>query len=412
MARRQQRGWLKKENRVPGETWVFYFRTTRKSDGKRVENKIPIGLVQDFPDRNSAWAEIERLHLQINPVDSRRGVTFGDLALHYAEHELVGRTESIHPKAHTTIKGYERVLRNRLLPRWGNRIALGIEPLEVEQWLKALKIEEELANPTLDRMRRVMSLVYRHGQRYSLIPRSQESNPMRFVRCKTTSGYEAMILTPEQAYAVFRNLRDPERTLTLLAAGTGLRISECLGLQWQDVSFADAMIHVRRTWTCGQVGLPKSKASKGPVPLHPLLAEFMLRWKQTTPYSRPGDWVFPSDRLKGEQPRVANMLVEDYLRPAAVKAGILSSHRDEHGRLVDDDPRRFGFHNLRHSLASFLIRMRTDPKTVQTLLRHSDVKLTLQFYSHAVSQDRMAAAGEMLIAILSHAADQSGLKAD
>src|SRR5204862_8047684 len=86
--------------------------------------------------------------------------------------------------------------------------------------------------------------------------------------------------------------------------------------------------------SCGQVGLPKSKASKGPVPLHPLLAEFMLRWKQKTPYSRLGDWVFPSDRLKGEQPRVANMLVEDYLRPAAVKAGILSSHRDEHGRLV------------------------------------------------------------------------------
>jgi hypothetical protein len=31
---------------------------------------------------------------------------------------------------------------------------------------------------------------------------------------------------------------------------------------------------------------------------------------------------------------------------------------------------------------------------------------------HAVSQDRMAAAGEMLIAILSPAADQSGPKAD
>lgn len=53
---------------------------------------------------------------------------------------------------------------------------------------------------------------------------------MRFVRCKTTSGYEAMILTPEQAYAIVCNLREPERTLTLLAAGTGLRISECLGL--------------------------------------------------------------------------------------------------------------------------------------------------------------------------------------
>ena len=73
-----------------------------------------------------------------------------------------------------------------------------------------------------------------------------------------------MILTPEQAYAIVCNLREPERTLTLLAAGTGLRISECLGLQWHDVTFADGMIHVRRTWTWGQVGLPKSKASKGP----------------------------------------------------------------------------------------------------------------------------------------------------
>jgi integrase len=300
-------------------------------------------------------------------------------------------------------------LQNRLLPRWGKRIALGIEPLEVEQWLTALKVEEDLANPTLDRIRRVMSMVYRHGQRYGLIARSQESNPMRFVRCKTTSGYEAMILTPEQAYAIVRNLREPERTLTLLAAGTGLRISECLGLQWQDVDFADAMIHVRRTWTCGQIGLPKTKASKGPVPLHPLLAEFMTRWKEKTAYPKSAHWVFPSLRLKGKQPRVANMLVEDYLRPAAAKVEILSSHRDKKGRLVEDDPRRFGFHNLRHSLASFLVRIRTNPKTVQTLLRHSDVKLTLQFYSHAVSQDRMATAGEMLIAILSHAADQSRL---
>src|SRR6267154_6672958 len=172
MARRRQRGWLKKENWIQGETGVLYFRTMRKSDGRRVENKIPIGLLRDLPDKRTAWAEVERLHLPINPVDSRRGVTFADLALHYAEYELIERSESIHPKAHTTIKGYERVLRNRLLPKWGNRIALGIEPLEVEQWLRALKKEEELANPTLDKTHRVMSLVYKHGQRYGLIPRN------------------------------------------------------------------------------------------------------------------------------------------------------------------------------------------------------------------------------------------------
>jgi integrase len=367
-------------------------------------------LAKDFPEKSHAWSEVKRLHVHISQVNSRRGVAFGDLAQHYAEHELVDQAESIHAKAHTTVRSYERIIRNRLLPKWGHRITVGLEPLEVEQWLKDLKREKRFANPTLDKTRRVMSLIDMHFQRYGLIPRTQESNPMRFVRCKTTSAYEAMILTPEQAYAVLLNLQEPERTLTLLASGKGLRISECLGLQWQDVSFADAMIHVRRTWTCGQVGLPKSKASKGPVPLHPLLAEFMHRWKQKTPYSQSCDWVFPSCRLEGKQPRVGNMLVEDHLRP--VKAGILSSHPDVRGHLVDDDPRRFGFHNLRHSLASFLIRIRTDPKTVQTLLRHSDVKLTLQFYTHAVSRDRMAAAGKMLTAILSHAADQSGLKAD
>src|SRR5208283_4059179 len=390
MARRHQQGWLKKEKRSQGETWVLFFRTVRKSDGKRVENKVPIGLVKDFPDKSCVWAEVERQHLHINQVDFRGCVTFADLAHHYAEHELVEPTESIHPKAHTTIRAYERVLRNRLLPRWGNRVALSVEPLEVEQWLKSLKVQDGLGNPTLDRTRRVMSLVYKHSQRYGLIPRTQESNPMRFVRCKTTSEYEAMILTPKQAYAVLHNLREPERTLTLLAASTGLRISECLGLQWQDVSFGESTISVRRTWTCGRIGVPKSKASHAPVPLHPLLAEFMQEWKNTTPYFEPEHWVFASFKLKGRQPRTANMLVEDHLRPAAVKAGALKE-----GEKV-----RFGFHNLRHSLASFLVRKGTDVKTVQKMLRHSDVSTTLGIYAHSMSEDRLAAQDDMLAAMM------------
>jgi hypothetical protein len=144
IAHRHQRGWLKKETRRQGETWVLFFRTVRKSDRKRVENKIPIGLVRDFPDKNRAWEEVERQHLHINQADFRGCVTFADLAHHYAEHELIEPTESIHLKAHTTIRGYERVLRNRLLPRWRKRVALSIEPLEVEQWLKGLKDVEGL----------------------------------------------------------------------------------------------------------------------------------------------------------------------------------------------------------------------------------------------------------------------------
>jgi hypothetical protein len=153
MAQRHQRGWLKKEKRAQGETWVLFFRTTRQSDGKRVENKVPIGLVRHLPEASSAWAEVERLHVPVNQVDARRGWIFGDLAQHYAEHELAEASEAIRTKAHTTIKGYERVLRNRLLPRWGNRIGLGIEPLEIrfEQPESAFETKVSVsgfANPT------------------------------------------------------------------------------------------------------------------------------------------------------------------------------------------------------------------------------------------------------------------------
>jgi len=84
------------------------------------------------------------------------------------------------------------------------------------------------------------------------------------------------------------------------------------------------------------------------------------------------------------------MLVADYLRPAAIKAGVL----------VEGDPRRFGFHNLRHSLASFLVRTKTDPKTVQSLLRHSDATTTLNLHAHSLGGDQLGGQGEILTAIL------------
>jgi site-specific recombinase XerD len=84
------------------------------------------------------------------------------------------------------------------------------------------------------------------------------------------------------------------------------------------------------------------------------------------------------------------MLVEDHLRPAVVKAGVLK----------EDEKVRFGFHNLRHSLASFLVRNGTDVKTVQKMLRHSDVSTTLGIYAHSMSEDRLVAQADTLTAMM------------
>lgn len=390
MPREQQRGWLKSETRSDGETWVFCFRCLRPLDGRRVEKKVRVGLVEDFPEKSDAWAEVERLqlHLLTNQENPVRGpeITFADLAESYIKVELGDQSAATIEKAYSSICTYLRYLKKYLLPRFGSRTAGSIGPVEVENWLRDWKKRENLKNSTLDKIRRVMDLTFKHGQRYGLLPRTQEANPMRFVRQRTKSDYEPITVTPEQAFEIILSLEEPERTLTLIGVATGLRISEILALIWEDVDFENQRINVRHAYVWGKIGKPKSKASRDPVPLHPLLAGCLLAWRKETPYAKPSDFVFPSFRLHGKKPRAANSLVADHLRPAAEIAGVLKP----------GDKRRFGFHNLRHSLASTLVMMNVDPKTVQRTLRHSDVRTTLQLYVHPSMDAAMEAQGKFL----------------
>jgi integrase len=72
------------------------------------------------------------------------------------------------------------------------------------------------------------------------------------------------------------------------------------------------------------------------------------------------------------------MIVQDYIRPAAIVAGVIS-----------EECPRFGFHNLRHGLSTFLIENGHDPVVVQRMLRQSDVQMTMH-YVHNSHQARNA----------------------
>jgi integrase len=392
---RYQNGSVRVEQRSDGPTWVFRFYVTRY-DGKRVEHKTALGLVQSIgADESDAWRAVDRQRLRenINQSQPFRGKprTFDQLAQHYMEHELAeDQSEATIEKAYTTAKTYKRILKKRVLPFFGKRAALSIEPLEVEQWLKQLKKAESLENPTLDKIRKVMTLVYKHGQRFGLIPRDESANPMRWVRQRTISDYRAIIMNPRQAFEILLNIPEPRRTLVLTDAATALRVSEILGLGWPDLDFEGQVINVRRAYVWGKFKLPKSKASKAPVPMHPLLAGFLLAWRERTPYAKDSDFVFPSFRLKGKKPLSASIMVQKYLRPAAVKAGVIGK----------DDRVRFGFHNFRHSLASALVKLKCDPKTVQSILRHEDPGITMRLYVQSDQESKLEAQGKFLEQLL------------
>lgn len=398
---RYQNGSIRIEPRKDGRTWVYRFRATR-SDGKRVERTVAIGLVEKVgtSDRD-AWAEVDRQHLreEVNQLQPFRGTprTYGQLCQHYMENELMeDQSEATIPKAFATIETYKRQLMRRIIPRWGRFAPSAIQSLDVEAWFKELKRGNPknkampLADPTIDKIRRVMHLVYLHGQRCNFLPRQQEGNPMNWVRQRTTSDYQALIMTPQQAFEILLNIPEPRRTLVLSDAGTALRVSEILGLMWMDLDFDDLVMHVRRAYVWGRFKVPKSKASRAPVPMHPLLAGFLLGWRERTPYSREDDFVFPSTRLKGKKPLSASILVQKYLRPAAVKAGVLVA-----GQKI-----RFGFHNFRHSLASALVKMKVDPKTVQEFLRQAHVTTTLQLYAQSDMESKREAQGRFLEQLL------------
>ena len=173
---RYQIGSLRQEQRKAGPTWVLRFYAQKGT--KRVERTVAVGLVSDFPSEFAARQEVARQHLleSINQPEFQGPFTFGDLAQHYEENELGDQFDAVDPKSHSTIAGYKRNLRLYILPKWGRRVALGIEPLEIEHWLKTLKRERNLQNPTMDKQRRLMNLVYKSAQRYGLLPRTLQDD--------------------------------------------------------------------------------------------------------------------------------------------------------------------------------------------------------------------------------------------
>ena len=90
------------------------------------------------------------------------------------------------------------------------------------------------------------------------------------------------------------------------------------------------------------------------------------------------------------------MLVADHLMPAARKAGITG---------------QVGFHTLRRTLASVLVANGNDPKLVQELLRHSNVKTTLDIYAKAMTPAKLEAQGWVLGQLLAGKAQPTVPKA-
>jgi integrase len=403
MARLQGKGWFRTRQQTKGEVVFFCCYSRDPATGERRERLHKLGPVSQFADTASRWQEVGRLGLTLFIDNPLSDLKFEALVDRYIASGAIEQKTLSQKKASGTVAVLRHNLEDYCLPRWRSISAREIEPKSLEEWLLYLHNEKRLAWTTINKIKQAMQGVFKYGRKKKLLP--ADFDPFRDIDCEASSDYEALTCTPEQTLEILTQLGEPEFILTLLIAATGLSISEALGLQWADVEYDRNRIVVRRSWV-EEIGNCKNVHRKAPVAMHPVLGAHLKHWHEQTPYAAPTDWVFASTKLKGSKPRCGSIASQTYLYPAAAKAGVFDSveERNEHGNVVrvryvdlcGNPVRRWGWHNLRHSLASWLVSSGVDVKTVSSMLRHSNVRTTLGIYSHAVDSNKLAAQGQFL----------------
>jgi len=371
---RYQQGSVQREKRRSGpDVWVYRWYEVG-SDGASKYRKAIVGTVSTLPTEAVALKAARALRIDANqqtPQSESGPSTIAELVAHYRLKELAG--DSNGRKAFSTRDGYECYLDNWILPRWQDHKLNQVKPVAVEAWLDSIK----RARGTRAKIRNIMSAVFHHAMRYEWL----DANPIKLVRQSAKRERTPDVLELAELQLLLTKLELRERTLVLLDAATGLRVSELLALRWEDVDFKTLELSVTRSIWHQVVGNCKTETSAKPVPLDSYLAEDLLQWQRVSPYPMPHDWVFASPTMKGKQPYWPDNLMKRYIRPVAQKAGI---HK------------RVGWHTFRHSFGTLLKANGEDIKTVQELLRHANSRITLEVYTQAVTSNKRAAQSKVV----------------
>ncbi|MFZ0867307.1 MAG: site-specific integrase [Candidatus Sulfotelmatobacter sp.] len=345
------------------KTWNFLW----WEDGKR-RSKL-IGTANEHTTKASAWrgAMAFQGSQENQPKSDGNKLTVNMLVQQY-------RVERM-PKRIDTRRSYEAWLRNHILPQWGDCSLTEVQARPVELWLESLS----LAPKSKAHIRGILSILWDFAVWRGDMP--MQRNPMGLVSVKgaTKRRQQPRSLSVEEFQKFIQHLDQPFRTMALLCCCLGLRISECLALRWSDVDWINGKLTVERGIVCQKVDDVKTAESRKKLSISPELLDAVKAGKQTSKFSATEDWMFASPVQLGRLPWSYDQVWRMYQK-AARKADI--------GGL--------GTHSLRHTYRSWLDSVGTPVGVQQKLMRHSDIRTTMNVYGDAATAEMAEAHGKIV----------------
>jgi len=194
------------------------------ADGSRRRRSLVVGSLEQYPNEAAAKRAVASLLVNINAESPGFGLEPLDvqtLVEHYKEKEL----HEASGKTFATCETYKGYFRKWILPRWGNYRLKDVKSVAVEEWLRSL----DLANSSKAKIRNIMHAVFNHALRWEW----HDRNPITHVRQSAKRMEVPVVLTLDEMEELLLHLEEPTHTAVLVAALTGLRVSELLALKWR-----------------------------------------------------------------------------------------------------------------------------------------------------------------------------------
>src|SRR3989454_8675397 len=166
----------------------------------------------------------------------------------------------------------------------------------------------------------------------------------------------------------------------------GIRQGELGALRWLDCEFENMNFSVQHSYYWrrgGHLKSTKTEASAKLLPMHPSLKQALLEWRSQSLYNQPGDFVFPSERLKGSKPLDLASVLKKKIQPAFRRIGITG----------------VGWHTFRHTVGTMLAEMGEHQLMIRDYLRHANLHVTNK-YLQATTTSKRLAQGKLVDAIL------------